>query len=93
MNTTTDPECKPLNDGTIQRYAYKNTCNSKGKAILHLIKLDEIRYIMSWTNIWGNPSYVFHMLNGDTYYMVDSYSAMNNVNRKIHFVSRKKDMF
>jgi hypothetical protein len=78
----------------INRYGYKNTNSSAGRGQRHDINTEDIAYIMKWNNYYGNPSYVFHMNNGDTYYLVDDYGAMNDIREvTAHSVARKKDMF
>lgn len=75
-------------------YAYKNTTSQAGKAQYFDVNVNDIDVIKCWFNYYGNPSYVFHMTNGDTYLLVDDYGAMNGIShlsRKV--VNRKKDMF
>jgi hypothetical protein len=78
----------------IERYGYKNTNSMAGKGLKHSIETAEISTIKTWTNYYGNPSYVFHMNNGDTYYLVDAYGAMNDINRiSATYSKTKKGMF
>lgn len=75
-------------------YGYKNTTSSAGRGTYYDIEQKEIDSIKCWFNYYGNPSYVFHMSNGDTYLLVDSYGAMNDINHLSRsVVGRKKDMF
>lgn len=75
-------------------HGYKNTASSKGKPSEYQIDPLDVASIKCWFNGNGNPSYVFHMNSGDTYYLVDDYDAMNgirHIGREI--VGRKRDMF
>lgn len=75
-------------------YGYKNTCSSAGRGQNYEIETKDIVRANCWFNFYGNPSYVFHMENGDTYLLVDDYGAMNKVNHISRVVvKRKKDMF
>lgn len=79
---------------TIERYGYKNTKSSAGKGEWYTLDIDQIFSIKCWFNVYGNPSYVFHMDNGDTYFLVDDYGAMNGLGRySRECVKRKKDLF
>lgn len=79
---------------TKEIYAYKNTTSQAGRAKYHTINIKDIVRANCWFNYYGNPSYVFHMENGDTYLLVDNYGAMNKVNHLSRVVvKRKKDMF
>lgn len=79
---------------TIERYAYKNTTSAAGSPKKYIINPSEISAIKKWHNFYGNPSYVYHMENGDTYFLQDDYGAMNDLG-VLHFdyVKRKKDLF
>jgi len=75
-------------------YGYKNTTSSAGRGENYEIDQNEIDVIKCWFNVYGNPSYVFHMSNDDTYYLVDDFGAMNKINHLSRIVvARKKDMF
>jgi hypothetical protein len=75
-------------------YGYKNTASQAGHGKEFEIETTEIIRANCWFNFYGNPSYVFHMENGDTYLLVDDYGAMNKVNHLSRtLVNRKKDMF
>lgn len=75
-------------------HGYKNTCSSAGRGVDHEIRINDIVRANCWFNMYGNPSYVFHMDNGGTYLLVDDYGAMNKVNHLSRvIVKRKKDMF
>ena len=75
-------------------YAYKNTTSSAGRGVEYEIEQTDIDSIKCWFNFYGNPSYVFHMSNGDTYLLVDDYGAMNDISHLSRdCVKRKKDMF
>ena len=79
---------------TVERYAYKNTTSMAGRPEKYEIKSDDIDLNKTWTNYYGNPCYVFHMKNGDTFYMVDEYGALNDLGLiRVNYVKRKKDMF
>lgn len=78
----------------VNRYAYKNTSSSAGSGIRYDIETDDIVHINKWYNYYGNPSYNYFMRNGDNYYLVDDYGAMNDIGHmSAHEVSRKKDLF
>jgi len=78
----------------IKRYAYKNTTSMAGYPVEFEINISEIFSIKCWFNFYGNPSYVYHMDNGDTYYLVDEFGGMNNINNlRRDCVNRRKDMF
>lgn len=75
-------------------YSYKNTTSHAGSGVHREIEINDIVAVKCWFNYYGNPSYVFHMNNGDTHYLVDDYGAMNKVNHLSRvIVKRKKDMF
>lgn len=75
-------------------FGYKNTTSQAGRGQEFEIQISEIVRANCWFNFYGNPSYVFHMENDDTYLLVDDYGAMNKVNHLSRtLVSRKKDMF
>lgn len=75
-------------------FAYKNQSSSAGRAQNYEINTNDIDCIKCWFNVYGNPSYVFHMSNDDMYYLVDDYGAMNKINHLSRIlVARKKDMF
>lgn len=75
-------------------YGYKNTSSQAGRGVNYEINTNDIVRANCWFNFYGNPSYVFHMHNGDTYLLVDDYGAMNKVNHLSRtLVNRKKDMF
>lgn len=75
-------------------YAYKNTTSQAGMPTKYEINPSEIDSIKCWFNYHYNPSYVFHMNNGDTFLLVDDYGAMNGINHlSRQLVNRKKDMF
>lgn len=75
-------------------YAYKNTTSHVGSGQHYNINVNDIDCIKCWFNTYGNPSYVFHMSNDDTYYLVDDYGAMNGITKLSRIcVDRKKDMF
>lgn len=79
---------------TVARYAYKNTHSSMGKGVECVIDVDDIIKINCWHCINGNPSYVYHMKNGDSYYLVDDFGAMNDIRHLSRVeVKRKKDLF
>lgn len=79
---------------TVTQYSYLNTNSSKGNGEHREIVVADILYIFNWYNTYGNPSYVFHMENGDTHYLVDAYGAMNNIEHlNCRTVSRRKDLF
>lgn len=79
---------------TVERYGYKNTSSMVGNGQRFKIVVNDIQVIKCWFNVYGNPSYVFHMKNGDFFYLVDDYGAMNNLpNHSRVIVNRKKDMF
>ena len=79
---------------TKEIYGYKNTTSQAGSGKHYTINTLDIDSIKCWFNYYGNPSYVFHMNNGDTYLLVDDYGAMNDVRHlSREVVSRKKDMF
>ena len=79
----------------INIYAYKNTSSMRsGSGIRYDIDPLEIDVIKCWFNSMGNPSYVFHMSNDDTFYLVDDFGAMNGISHLSRIlVDRKKDMF
>lgn len=78
----------------VKRHAYKNTTSEAGSPTEYEIETAKISAIKCWFNTYGNPSYVFHMDNGDTYFLVDDYGAMNNIyHLSRECVKRKKDMF
>ena len=78
----------------IKRYTYLNTDSMAGSPTEREIDPFEISHIYTWSNYYGNPSYVFHMINGDTHYLVDDYGALNDIGHKhCKYVQRKKDMF
>ena len=78
----------------INIYAYKNTSSMAGSGIRYDIDPLDIDCIKCWFNLYGNPSYVFHMNNNDTYYLVDDFGAMNGISHLSRIiVRRKKDMF
>lgn len=75
-------------------YGYKNTTSTAGRGVDHKIVISEIVLINCWFNMYGNPSYVFHMDNGDTYLLADDFGAMNKITHLSRvIVKRKKDMF
>ncbi len=78
---------------TIKRYTFLNTTSQAGMPTERTIKLKDIDAVCSWTNMYGNPSYVFHMNNGDTHLLVDDYGGTNDVQCSVHFKRKRKDMF
>ena len=75
-------------------FGYKNQSSSKGCGQNYEIDQADIDCIKCWFNVYGNPSYVFHMSNDDMYYLVDDYGAMNDITHLSRIlVKRKKDMF
>lgn len=75
-------------------FGYHNTASSAGRPTHYELNPEHIESVKCWFNCYGNPSYVFHMSNGDTYLLIDDYGAMNGIehlSRKV--VNRKKDMF
>lgn len=77
----------------IERYSYVNTRSSAGSPKRVILDLREIDHVTSWSNAYGNPSYVYHMRNGDTHYLVDDYGAMNHVRARLVRVRRRSDLF
>ena len=77
----------------VERYGYKNTTSHAGSGKRYKINTDDIVAIKKWHNHYGNPSYVYHMNNGDTYYLVDDYGGMNDIKISFNYVNRKKDLF
>ena len=78
----------------ITRYEYKNTRSMAGKAEKHTFNSMDVSSAYCWVNSWGNPSYTLYLNNGDFYYLVDSYGAMNDINHiSARTVPRKKDLF
>jgi hypothetical protein len=74
-------------------YAYKNTNSSAGSPTKYEIDPKEVRRVNSWVNVYGNPSFGFHMSNGDTYLLIDDYGAPNGLSINIfRNVNRKKDL-
>lgn len=75
-------------------FAYKNTTSQAESPTHYDIEQLHIDSIKCWFNMYGNPSYVFHMNNGDTFLLIDDYGAMNKINHLSRtVVNRKKDMF
>lgn len=75
-------------------YGYKNTTSTAGRGVHQEIVISEIALVNCWFNMYGNPSYVFHMNNGDTYLLVDDFGAMDKINHLSRvIVKRKKDLF
>ena len=74
-------------------FGYKNTSSSAGNGIHHEINTDNVLRAYVWFSSLGNPSYGFHMVNGDTYLLIDDYGAMNGLSRLSRIeVSRKKHL-
>lgn len=77
----------------IERYGYKNTTSRAGSGEYYQIDPAEIDVVKKWHNYYGNPSYVYHMSNGDTYYLVDDFGGMNDITANMIYCKRKKDLF
>jgi len=78
----------------IDIHSYFNTTSSAGLPEKRTIDALEIVRINCWFNFYGNPSYVFHMNNGDIHFLVDDYGAMNGISHLSRvLVKRKKDLF
>jgi hypothetical protein len=74
-------------------YAYKNTASSAGSPKRYIIDPKAVWHVRVWFNMYGNPSYGFHMSDGTTYLLIDDYGAMNGLNHlSRHDVYRKKDL-
>lgn len=84
-----------MKNSTVELFAYKNTASSAGSPTRLDINVNEVIAVNRWVNHYGNPSYVFHMSNGDTYFTVDNYRVCHSWFTDIHIksVKRKKDMF
>ena len=73
-------------------YAYKNTSSAAGSPTKYDIDPNEVIRANVWFNFYGNPSYGFHMSNGDSYLLIDDYGAMNGLSINRRDVNRKKDL-
>lgn len=75
-------------------YGYKNITTTAGYGVHQEIVISEIALVNCWFDMYGNPAYVFHMVNGDSYLLLDDYGAMDKVNHLSRvIVKRKKDLF
>lgn len=75
-------------------YSYKNTTSSAGQAEHITIETNEIVRANYWCDYYGNPSWVYHMENGDTHYLVGDYGGSNFLYKvKQKGVKRRKDLF
>jgi hypothetical protein len=78
----------------VQIYSYKNTYSEAGLPQIYQILPSEVSTATVWTDGMGNPTYCFHMENGDTHLRVGEYGAMNGFNYvPLSTVRRKKDLF
>lgn len=77
---------------TVERYAYKNTTSEAGRPEKYTLRIKSIHWINTWTNYYGNPTYMFYMDDGTTYLMVDDYGCMNDIPKFAKVVGRKKDL-
>jgi len=77
----------------IKRYTFLNTESEAGMPVVRDIDEQYIVRANVWVNSNGNPSYVFHMKQGDTHLLVDDYGAMNGVINRARTVKRRKDLF
>ena len=78
----------------ITRFAYVNTTSQAGRPTEVTIPVAEVLRLSKWSNYYGNPSYVIHMRNGETYLLVDDFGGDNDLRSKpIAFVTRRKDLF
>ena len=75
-------------------YARKNRHDFQGKSERHTIETNDIIEARVWWNVHCNPSYNFHMANGDNYVLIDDYGAMNDIDHiSRKEVRRKKELF
>lgn len=75
----------------IAQYTYLNTLSEAGRPVEREINQDSITHINVWINSYGNPTYMYHMDNGDTHLLVDDYGAMNGINHiSANSVARRK---
>ena len=77
----------------LDRHSYTNTASNAGSPQRVTVDARQIDRVATWTNAYGNPSYVYHMKDGTTHYLVDDYGAMNGINARLIRVRRRKDMF